>query len=525
MTQRQPSADLDPFRDSSAQEEVPDKLVLGRHASLTLGTDSLVVLDETLAQQQGTSWWSRCCGLLPSNRAQPTRAIPFYNILNAAVNDFDITIHYAQQVSSSMLKSVRVAYPLEKALHTEAGAWVERLLDRSYGASQRKKRIKILINPFGGSGRAQRYYEREIEPIFSAAACELDVERTQYAGHAAELAEKIDVDQYDVLASCSGDGLPHEVFNGLGRRPDARRALKGLAVVQLPCGSGNAMSLNLNGTNSPSIAALAVVKGLETPMDLVSVTQGDTRTLSFLSQALGIIAEADIGTEHLRWMGEARFTYGILVLLLAKAAYPCDIAIQSVMDDKGVIRERHRQATTPSNIIKAFPEEDSSAASEITDESEGLPSLRFGTVQDDLPTGWQLEPFETVGNFYAGNMAMMAADTTFFAAALPSDGCIDVVSISAEISRWKAVQLLLAVANGTLFDLPHVHYWKAEGFRVVPRPRQSKSRRRSLNESREGMIAIDGEKFPFKPFQVEVHRGLGTVLSKSGKIYESPPMK
>lgn len=29
-------------------------------------------------------------------------------------------------------------------------------------------------------------------------------------------------------------------------------------------------------------------------------------------------------------------------------------------------------------------------------------------------------------------------------------------------------------------------------------------------------MAVDGEEFPFEPFQVEVHRALGTVLSPYG---------
>lgn len=39
-------------------------------------------------------------------------------------------------------------------------------------------------------------------------------------------------------------------------------------------------------------------------IDLCSFTQKDKRVLSFLSQAIGLMAELDIGTEHLRFMGD-----------------------------------------------------------------------------------------------------------------------------------------------------------------------------------------------------------------------------
>jgi sphingosine kinase len=44
----------------------------------------------------------------------------------------------------------------------------------------------------------------------------------------------------------------------------------------------------------------------------------------------------------------------------------------------------------------------------------------------------------------------------------------------------------------------------------------------------DGNLAIDGERFPFKEYYAEVHRGLATVLSTSGRYpvdftLEQPP--
>lgn len=47
-------------------------------------------------------------------------------------------------------------------------------------------------------------------------------------------------------------------------------------------------------------------------VDLFSMTQGEKRSVSFMSQAVGLMADLDIGTENLRWMGETRFMYGLL---------------------------------------------------------------------------------------------------------------------------------------------------------------------------------------------------------------------
>ncbi|CBX92315.1 similar to sphingoid long chain base kinase [Plenodomus lingam JN3] len=464
---------------NSSNAHVPDTLAVGRNASLTLGTDALIVLENI-----------------------STRSIPFYNVLWAEHSeDGQVTIQYAQPTSKKSVRPAIISYTLDKPDGRLSEAWIEKLLDRAYGVSQRRKRVKVLINPFGGQGGALKIYHKSIAPIFAAARCELDVEKTQHNGHGVEIAQNLDIEAYDVVACASGDGIPHEVWNGLGKRPDAARALVKIAVAQLPCGSGNAMSLNFNGTDDPSLATLAVVKGLRTPLDLASITQGNRRTLSFLSQSVGIVAETDLATEHLRWMGSARFTWGFLVRLISQTIYPADIAVKVENSTKPSVRDAYRaQASKPTRATDDRP---------IPATDAGLPALKYGTINDPLPSEWQLIPHDKLGNFYAGNLSYMSPDANFFPAALPSDGCLDLVRIRGDIPRLTAIQTLLSVENHTFFDLPHVDYQKVSAYRIIPKNQE------------QGYISIDGERVPFEGFQCEVHRGLGTVLSLSGRLCEA----
>lgn len=404
-------------------------------------------------------------------------------------------------MSKKAVRPAIISYALDKPDSRLAEAWIEKLLHRAYGVSQRRKRLKVLINPFGGQGSALKMYHKSIAPILAAARCELDVEKTQHQGHGVEIAQNMDIEAFDAVVCCSGDGIPHEVWNGLGKRQDAARALAKIAVAQMPCGSGNAMSLNFNGTDEASLAALAVVKGLRTPLDLASVTQGDRRTLSFLSQSVGVVAETDLATEHLRWMGSARFTWGFLVRLIGKRVYPADIAVKVEYDTKAAVREAYRaESSKPprSNDARPLPAEDA-----------GLPPLKYGTINDSLPSSWQLIPHDNLGNFYAGNIAYMSPDANFFPASLPADGCIDLIRIRGDIARHTAIKTMLAIENHTFFDMEHVDYQKISAYRIIPK------------NQKEGYISIDGERVPFEGFQVEVHKGLGTVLSKSGRLCEA----
>lgn len=478
--------------------DVPATLTVGRNASLTLGTDSLIVQDADLKASKGAS----LCGISLPGKNKTTRSIPFYNILWAeSSTDGHIVIHYAHAASKKAVRPAIIDYDLDKPESATVDAWIAKLLDRAYGLAQRRKRVKVLVNPFGGQGGAIKTYDNLIAPILAAARCELDVQRTERQGHGVEIAQNMDIDAFDAVACCSGDGIPHEVWNGLGKRADALRALSKVAVVQMPCGSGNAASWNFNGTNSPSLAALAVVKGLRTPLDLSSVTQGDTRTLSFLSQSVGIVAEVDLATEHLRWMGDTRFTVGFLQRLIRKTVYPADIAVKVEYETKEAVRKAYRAeaAKPPQN----------SDSNDLPKPNIKLPELRYGTINDPLPEGWELIPHDKLGNFYAGNIAYMSADANFFPASLPSDGCLDLIRIRGDLPRLTAIKTLLSIENHTFFDLPHVEYQKVSAYRIIPR------------DQKDGYISIDGERVKFEGFQVEVHRGLGRTLSKSGHLCEA----
>ncbi|KAI1075583.1 sphingoid long chain base kinase [Whalleya microplaca] len=504
----------------AAATQLPDKdiLVLGKGVSLALAGDSLIVKDEVQAKRHRR----KICGIAIGNSPAEI-PIPLYNILWAEIVDDALVIDYANPVSKKHVRAAKLRYKLGELPQDAVAAWIEVLLKRSYGPAQSRKRAKVLVNPHAGPGGAVKTWEHEVKPLFEAARMALDIVRTQSAGEAVGLVEALDVDAYDVVIPCSGDGLPYEVFNGLGRRPDARRALHRLPVAHIPCGSGNAMSCNLYGSPQPSLAALAIIKGVRTPMDLASVTQGDTRTLSFLSQSVGIIAECDLGTEHLRWLGAARFNVGLMQRIFSKKVYPCDISMKVEISEKADIKAHYKRERNERDFNTrrgesaagrpASPADQSTSSDEDNagDAGDGLPPLKYGTVNDKVPGDWETASYDKLGNFYCGNMAYMAPDANFFTAACPNDGLLDVVCNDGDISASKYLELLTSVENGQFFDKPQVSYRKVYAYRFTPRNQDH------------GYISIDGEHVPFEPFQVEIHQGLGTVISKAGRYEAAGP--
>ncbi|KAJ5753165.1 hypothetical protein N7520_010082 [Penicillium odoratum] len=473
-------------------------LRVDKSVSLTIGSDSLLIVDDR-PRRSGRG----CCGLRRSETTKLPHAISLYNILDVQAEPSNLTITYAASSSKEDVTVSTLHYSVNDKECPTVDGWAKKLLDLAYGNVPRSRRLKILINPFGGQGKAAALYQREAAPIFAAAGCKLDVQTTEHRGHAIEIAEQIDVNAYDAIVCCSGDGLPYEVFNGLGKRPNAREALAKLPVALLPCGSGNAMTWSCFGTGSVSVAALAVVKGLRTPLDLMSISQKGSRTLSFLSTSFGIVAESDLGTDNIRWMGAQRFTYGYLARVLANRVWPCNLAIKVEIDDKEAIKEHYAGYT--GRELDPFAD---AHRIEAAEKSPALPDLQYGGVDDGIPRDWEVVPGENMGNFYAGNMSVVTKDANFFPAALPNDGFMDILTVDGTISRLTSLGMISEVATGGFFYRPEVKIRKATAFRLVP-------------HQKEGYISIDGESIPFEALQVEIHPGLGTVLSKSGTRYEA----
>ncbi|KAK8052838.1 hypothetical protein PG996_012139 [Apiospora saccharicola] len=489
---------------------IKDVLALGPGVSLAFKGDSLVIKDKTLTRRQR----SKICGI-PIGASPSEYVVPLYNVLWAELLGNAIFVDIAT-VSKKTTHPLKLTFATHDVSEAAITPWIEELLNRAYGGAQRRKRAKVLVNPHAGPGGAVKIWENEVKPIFDSARMSLDIVHTKFSGEAVGLCQELNIDDYDIVIPCSGDGLPHEVFNGLGKRPDARRALQQIAVAHIPCGSGNGMSCNLNGTFIPSLSALAIVKGVRTPIDLVSLSQGDNRILSFLSQSLGIIAEADLGTENMRWMGAARFDVGVVQRIFAKKTYPCEISVKVEMSSKDEIKSHYKKEQEIVDHMVRKEAMSSGRAGSTEDDSmstsaesgDGLPPLKYGTIKDKVPSDWETVTLENLGNFYCGNMAWMAPNANFFSAACANDGLMDLVTNDGNISPLKYLDLMTSVESGQFFDKPATSYKKVVAYRITPR-------------SKEGYISVDGERVPFEPFQAEVHQGLATVISKNGK-YEAP---
>lgn len=443
-------------------------------------------------------------------------------VLNGGHNDVEITfVHSVQENSNSDYPTTNSKYKvsthafiiddLSDHIWTTNGL-VNELMSLAYPLGREdRSRILVLINPNSGKGHALKLFQNEAESILNAAKCTLTIQLTQYSGHAKEIASNMDIDDFDIILCCSGDGTPHEVLNGLYSREDRVEAFSKIKIVQIPGGSGNAMTLSCLGTSEPSEAAVRLLKGKIVQCDLMAVTgwkgQLQDVLVSFLSQTYGIIAQADIGTEHLRFLGSLRFDIGVALEVLSFKQYPCKLAVKYVSKDKNEVGEHYKS--------KSGKGEENEL---ITEDNFKLKYAdQFHSTDDfiELPEGWEIYDQEKTDHnsiFYAGKMPYISSECNFFPAALPNDGAIDIVTFNGRAKLWSTAQALLSLDKGLHVWNDDIEHFKVEAFRISP---ESNSRKKRF-------ISVDGENYPFAPFQVEIlPRVMQTILWRDGVFTET----
>lgn len=460
--------------------------------------ESGIQLSEQLAafEQDDSVWY--CFG--DSEREQhPRNFIPFFHVLwaNSTNHDNVIEVVYVEKRK----KTVEI-----RRLHVEVAGIrgdeniSEYVVNQAYQDCTIAPSVLVIVNPHGGQGKAGEFLREQIMPVLTAAQARVDIVETERAQHGVELGRTLNAEKYDVVACCSGDGIPHEVINGAYQREDKGRGFfEHVAVTQLPCGSGNALSLSTHGTNDAATATFMMLKAQRTRMDVMAVTQkGRGTRLSFLSQTYGAIADSDIGTEHLRWMGPVRFELGVAGKMMTKASYPCDLWVK--YEARGAeVREHFDRIQDGGGAVDT--------GTKISFETCG-PSLDVPVPKDWVQVPERITQHMNI--FYVGNLPYMLSDAQFFPAALPNDGFMDLVLTDTSTPFLEFVRLLTSIDSGAHVHSSHVHHAKISAYRLVPRV------------SLEGhYISVDGENFPFEPLQVEVLPRALTVLMQKGLFVDT----
>ena len=129
------------------------------------------------------------------------------------------------------------------------------------------------------------------------------------------MVQEIEAGQYQVIMSCSGDGVLHEMINALVHRPDWETFKETVVISMIPGGTSNGY-------------CTSVLKS----MDLVALDgEFEPATIyMFLMFNWGLIADIAQNSENMRCLGTGRYTVRALYRMCWMPQYPGTLTFKGV---------------------------------------------------------------------------------------------------------------------------------------------------------------------------------------------------
>lgn len=338
------------------------------------------------------------------------------------------------------------------------------------------KSVLVVVNPRSGTGKSAADALEEVVVILKEAGILLEEQHTQFRGHARDIVSSLPavaLRSYDAILSVGGDGTFREVVDGLvtACKTGDVPLEEAPAVAVIPSGSGNAVAASI-GVTCAIRGALNVVHALrvgkKSSLCLLNyIGPSGRRSISIGGAQWGLIADCDMGTEHLRWMGNSRFTLG---------------AIGCIARNKPVYGRLQ---------LELHPMAHESAANQIA----YLRGLHTGTR---LPLSDSKRSESSIvldGGFMtivAWTSPYISMDMKFCPFARTTEEHVfDVVAVRAELSRAEIFDVMQSVKDGSFaIKSTGVDYFKV-----------TKLTFEHLNGD---FLTIDGESEPVEPFTLEI---------------------
>ena len=426
---------------------------------------------------------------------------------------------------------------------TSVCSTVRQLLGTDGGSAPRRPWL-VLINPFGGGGKAPRVWA-ELERLLEPLNLLYDITRTTHAGHAYELGAKLSVGAYEGVISVSGDGLVYELVNGMMSRADGAAALVATTIFPVPGGTGNALFRSIchrsNEKDDLLGAAFILAKGRATPLDLWEYVRPDAPLVSLEA---GVTSAPASAADASSLSNAASLDAPTAAPKAAPTAAP---TAQAPAGNGGAPTSLAPGALVAWSILSFAW----GIVADVDIESEVLRGL--GALRLTLWAIWRLISFRQ----YAGTLHYLdAADDTWkeirsdrfvglWACNVPymsqtdfaaphaefANGVLDVLVLE-NTTRLQALDMFLSIEDGASLIAPlnasllplNVSEWrlglppssgthlgkrglsllKLKAFRFEPAPRTPAS---------PGILDIDGEVVPFGPIEVRPHPSGLRVLS------------
>lgn len=335
-------------------------------------------------------------------------------------------------------------------------------------------RYLVVVNPFSGPKRnAAVICETLVQPMLEQSGITtVDVFITQHAKHAQQRMAKIinspdDMANYQGLVLMGGDGIIFEVINGLLQRPDIQEIRHSLTLGVVGCGTGNGFAASVAYAakepygNLTDVFLICKRKSFWSDISQFQIQTPPNDTIqkyhSFLTLSYGMIADIDIESEFVRWLGALRIDLWAVWRTLFLRKYPAQLAFLPPQNDPDPQKTSHQPISW-----------------------KDPPPANWKIIQDDIILFWSSQVSHAAFN-------VQQAPTSQF-----NDGLFKLFLVRGNVSRLRMALILLSMETGQHVNLPHVEMIDCCAFRLTP------------DQNKMGRNVLDGELVEPGPIQAQV---------------------
>lgn len=338
-------------------------------------------------------------------------------------------------------------------------------LESTLAGFNRPRRLLVFINPIGGKRLGHKIYVEQVQPLFELANIKADIIVTQRANHARDYLLEEGLEKIDGVISVGGDGMFHEVLNGLVTRAQHEAMLDStsqdfhpvplsIPIGIIPAGSTDAIAFCTTGNNDPVTSALHIILGDLQPLDVCCVKRkNEVLRYSVVMVAYGFFGDVMHDSEKLRWMGPKRYDVAGFKKFMSNRGY------------EGVV------SYLPAQAVDANPQNNTRCRSGCNVCSSGFDAVPHRPCQQNpSDCNWQ----SVKGRFISvigANMSCACAKSPegLSPSAHLADGCLDLILVkhTSRLQYLRHMLRLTSKADQFNFDFVEVHRVREFSFRPL----------------------------------------------------------
>ncbi|KAJ1425061.1 ATP-NAD kinase-like domain-containing protein [Ochromonadaceae sp. CCMP2298] len=344
----------------------------------------------------------------------------------------------------------------------------------------------VVVNPVGGQKQGMAIWKK-VAPMLEAAGVAVTLVVTEYADHAKKVAAELDATSVSAILCIGGDGIVFEVVNGLISRADGKEVLASLPIAHVPGGTGNGLAKSVLFASkeacTPQNAVFVALRGHPSSLDLSRYTTQSGSHISFLSFAWGLVADVDILSESMRYLGEARLHVAAVYFLMKKKYYRGVLRLNIAENDSENCDNNELIAASSADSAGLLG--DGSQAEAVKDGIE--PEGGWVTIEGKFLMVWAVQTSHAATSIYSGPGVGL------------DDGLFTVYVVQS-MARLGILQLLLEMDAGGHVKHPKVKVYKCSAFSLEP-----------ITEN--GIYSLDGEVVEYGPIKAETLPSAARVMS------------